>query len=143
MRYNSSRMLRASKKSKILMKESTVCDSNRVTNVLGSFRPQKPSSYLEASDLTSVDLNKVKSTFVTKGNKQIKVTGCIKNDSQVGHLEKVRMGYWQHFRHSNRFTVAFFKGSVGCLIHSIFPNFLQTVAQDTIRKGQFIRDSAR
>ena len=33
---------------------STVCDSNRVTNVLGSERSQKPSSYSEASDLKKI-----------------------------------------------------------------------------------------
>ena len=73
----------------------TVCDSNGVTNVLGSERLQKTSSNSEASDLTSVDFTKVKSTFVTKDNKQIKVTRCkqrwieiLKNKSTCKLCEK-------------------------------------------------------
>ena len=68
----------------------TVCDSNRVTNVLGSERPQKPSSDSEASDLKKVTGC---NTVPEVGDITFQALSWYEDDFETDHDEEIRKEY--------------------------------------------------
>lgn len=46
------------------------------------------------------------------------------------HPDNVCMTYWVHFKLSIHLSFLFFKGSVGALIHAVYPDILLTCSTD-------------